>query len=301
LPQAKQKELQLESDLRDYGDNDKGRVNLQPKPRTESSLTSWNDFCRLVLEIIEELSPCAQPTLFLVAANRGLQRFGDGTLDDLRKLLGQGVQELKSRGLVEISGGQLVIAAAGSAGAEHILDLTADVEFQPQSVKEKPAGRAGDDILQLTAELELQPPSVREQSARQTRDEHILDLTADVEFQPQSVMEKPAGRAGDDILQLTAEFELQPQSVREQSARQTRDEDILDLTAELELHEAEDLLELTAELEFSPSLRPSKLDKVPRDLQQLQTPAPGTGRPKGAAEPTREEIIAAMRRFVSDD
>jgi hypothetical protein len=238
--QAKQKELQLESDLRDYGDNDKGRVNLQPKPRTESSLTSWNDFCRLVLEIIEELSPCPEPTLFLVAANRGLHRFGEGTLDDLRKLLGQSVQELKSRGLVEISGEQLVIATAGSAGEEHILDLTADIESQPQSVKEKPAVRAGDDIIELTAELEFQPQSVREKSAR----------------------------------------------------------DILDLTAELELHDVDHLLELTAELEFHPSLRPSKL---PRDQQQLQTQASATGRPKGAAEPTREEIIAAMRRFISDE
>jgi hypothetical protein len=241
--QAKQKELQLESDLRDYGDNDKGRVNLQPKPRTESSLTSWNDFCRLVLEIIEELSPCPEPTLFLVAANRGLHRFGDGTLDDLRKLLGQCVQELKSRGLVEISGEQLVIATAGSAGEEHILDLTADIESQPQSVKEKPAVRVGDDIIELTAELEFQPQSVREKSAR----------------------------------------------------------DILDLTAELELHDVDHLLELTAELEFHPSLRPSKLDKAPRDQQQLQTQALATGRPKGAAEPTREEIIAAMRRFISDE
>jgi hypothetical protein len=192
---------------------------VQPKPQAEPPLTSWNDFCRLVLEIIGELSPCPEPTLFVVAANRGMQRFGDGTLDDLRKLLGQCVQELKSRELVEISGQQLVIATTRSAGEEHILDLT--VESQPQSVKEKAAEPVGDDIL--------------------------------------------------------------------------------DLTAELELHQAEDLLELTAELEFHPSLRPSKLDKAPREQQQLQKQAPGTGRAKGAAEPTREEIIAAMRRFISDE
>ena len=198
-----------------------------------------------MLEIIGELSPCPEPTLFVVAANRGLQRFGDGTLDDLRKLLGQCVQELKSRELVKISGEQLVIATAEKVGEEHILDLTANIESQLQSVKEKPAGPIGDDILQLTAELELQPNSVRKKSA-------------------------------------------------------TGDEDILDLTAEVELH-AEDLLELTAELEFHPSLRSSKLDQAPRDQQQLPTQAPGTGRPKGAAEPTREEIIAALRRFISDD
>jgi hypothetical protein len=78
-------------------------------------------------------------------------------------------------------------------------------------------------------------------------------------------------------------------------------EDILDLTAELELHKVEDILELTAAFEVHPSLRPSKLDKAPRDQQQLQPQAPGIGRPKGVAEPTREEIIAAMRRFISDD
>jgi hypothetical protein len=216
---------------------------LQPKTPDEPHLTSWNDFCRLVLEGIAELSPCTEPTLFVIAASRGLERFGDGTLADLRKLLGQCVQELKARGLVEISGEQLVIATASSAGNDDILDLTADVESQPQSVNEKPAGRVADDILELTAELELQP-----------------------------------------------------QSVREKSARPTGDEDILDLTAELELYEVEDLLELTAELE----LRTSKLDKAPRDQQKSQTQAPVTGRPKGAPEPTREEIIAAMRRFISD-
>jgi len=215
---------------------------LQPKPQTESSLTSWNDFCRLVLEIIMELSPCPEPTLFVVAATRGLQRFANGSLEDLGKLLRKCLQELNSRGLVEIKGGQLVIPTAGSRGDERILDQMAGVESRPQSLKEKPTVGAGDDIIELTAELEFQPQSVTEKSAR----------------------------------------------------------DILDLTAEFELHDVDDLLELTTALEFHPSLRPSKLDKAPRDQQQLQTQAQGKG-PKGAVEPSREEIIAAMRRFISDD
>jgi hypothetical protein len=223
----------------------------------------------LVLEIIMELSPCPEPTLFVVAATRGLQRFANGSLEDLGKLLRKCLQELNSRGLVEIKGGQLVIPTAGSRGDERILDQMAGVESRPQSLKEKPTVGAGDDIIELTAELE---------------------------FQPQSVKEKPAVRARDDIIELTAELEFQPQSVTEKSAR-----DILDLTAEFELHDVDDLLELTTALEFHPSLRPSKLDKAPRDQQQLQTQAPGIGRPKGVAEPTREEIIAAMRRFISDD
>ena len=215
---------------------------MQPKPQTESSLTSWNDFCRLVLEIIMELSPCPEPTLFVVAATRGLQRFANGSLEDLGKLLRKCLQELNSRGLVEIKGGQLVIPTAGSRGDERILDQMAGVESRPQSLKEKPTVGAGDDIIELTAELEFQPQSVTEKSAR----------------------------------------------------------DILDLTAEFELHDVDDLLELTAELESHPSMRPSKLDKAPRDQQQLQTQAQGKG-PKGAVEPSREEIIAAMRRFISDD
>ena len=215
---------------------------MQPKPQTESSLTSWNDFCRLVLEIITELSPCPEPTLFVVAATRGLQRFANGSLEDLGKLLRKCLQELNSRGLVEIKGGQLVIPTAGSRGDERIMDQMAGVESRPQSLKEKPTVGAGDDIIELTAELEFQPQSVTEKSAR----------------------------------------------------------DILDLTAEFELHDVDDLLELTTALEFHPSLRPSKLDKAPRDQQQLQTQAQGKG-PKGAVEPSREEIIAAMRRFISDD
>jgi hypothetical protein len=221
---------------------------LQPKTQAEPDVTSWDDFCRLVLEIIAELSPCPEPTLFVIAATRGLQRFGEGTLEDLRKHLGQCVEELKTRGLVEINGSQLIAPPAGRTEHDHIFDLTADVAFHSQSAMEKPAERTGD--------------------------EDILQLTADLEFQRQSVSEKPAARAG---------------------------EDILDLTAELELHKVEDILELTAAFEVRPSLRPSKLDKAPRDQQQLQTQAPGIGRPKGVAEPTREEIIAAMRRFISDD
>jgi hypothetical protein len=65
--------------------------------------------------------------------------------------------------------------------------------------------------------------------------------------------------------------------------------------------ENEDILDLTAELGLHPSLRPSKLDEAPTDQKQLQTQAHVTGSPERAQEPTREEIIAAMRRFISDD
>jgi len=200
------------------------------QPKHESDLTPWNDFCRLVLEIIGELSPCPEPTLFVVAANRGLQRFGDGSLSDLSKLLDHCVKELQARGLMEIKEKHLVIipeltAAAENPEKEEILDLTTV------------AGSAKDDgILELTT------------LARSAEDEDVLELTT--------------------------------------VARSAKDEDILELTAVAGSAEDEGILDLTPELELRPSSRPSKLDKGPT---------------KRAPEPTREEIIAAMRRFVSDD
>jgi hypothetical protein len=174
-----------------------------------------------VLGIIAELSPCPEPTLFVVAATRGLQRFTNGSLEELGKLLGKCVEELKARGLVkEVEGSQLVIV---------------------------PARSAVDD---------------------------------------------------DDILVLTAENELQPQSVRQAFDRPIGCEDILDLPTKLEVHEDEHILDLTAELELQ-APPPSKLDKPTN--QQFQTKDTATGSPKRAPEPTREEIIDAMRRFISDD
>jgi hypothetical protein len=52
------------------------------------------------------------PTLFVEAGRRGLQRFGDGTLGDVSKLLGRWLEELQARGLVQINGGQLAITAS---------------------------------------------------------------------------------------------------------------------------------------------------------------------------------------------
>jgi hypothetical protein len=119
---------------------------LQPKPQAEPDRTSWNEFCGLVLEIIAELSPCPEPTLFVVAATRDLQRFGDGTLDNLSKLLGQCVQELQARGLVQLNQNHLVITPAESTEDDDILELTTVV-----------GSPVNEDILLLTAELELQP------------------------------------------------------------------------------------------------------------------------------------------------
>jgi len=119
----------------------RGEVQLQPKPQAGPHPTSWNDFCRLVLKIIAELSPCSESRLLIVAANRGLERFGDGSLGDLSKLLGQCVQELQARRLVEITGEQLVIAPPASAEDEDILDLTAELELRPPKLDEASTNR----------------------------------------------------------------------------------------------------------------------------------------------------------------
>jgi hypothetical protein len=215
------------------------RGEVQLKPQAEPHLTSWNDFCRLVLKSIAE-SPCSEPELFIAAAYRGLQRFGDGSLGDLSKLLGQCVQELQARGLVEINGEQLVITPAGSA-EEDILDLTAELELQP-SLRPSKLDQAPTNQKQLQTQAHVTGGPKR--APKSTREEIIAT---------------PAGSAEEDILDLTAELELQP------------------------------------------SLRPSKLDQAPTNQKQLQTQAHVTGGPKRAPEPTREEIIAAMRRFISDD
>ena len=182
---------------------------MQQKPQTEPDRTSWNEFYGLVLEIIAELSPCPEPTLFVIAACRGLQRFGDGTLDHLSYLLGQSVQELRARGLVQMNQNYLVITSAESTKDEDILELTT---VSGTSVNE--------DIRELTT---------------------------------------PVGRSAD--------------------------EDILLLTAELRPHS-------------SPGSR--KLDEAPANRNQLQTETQFSSAWESAPEPTREEIIAAMRRFISE-
>jgi hypothetical protein len=91
----------------------------------------------------------------------------------------------------------------------------------------------------------------------------------------------------EDILELT--------TVSGSSAK----EDILELTTPVGRSADEDILLLTAELELH-SLRGSrKLDEAPANQKQPQTETQFSGARKPALEPTREEIIAALRHFVS--
>jgi len=101
-----------------------------------------------VFELIAELSPCPRPTLFLVTATRGLQRFSGGTLDELGKLLDRCTQELQARGIVQINESGF-FTPAKSREDEDILELTTVAE----SAKDE-------TIMILTSDLELDP-SVR--------------------------------------------------------------------------------------------------------------------------------------------
>jgi hypothetical protein len=152
---------------------------LEPKPQAESHPTSWNDFCRLVLEIIAELSPCSESKLFIVAANRGLERFGDGSLSDVNNLLGQCVQELQARGLVEITGEQLVIATPASAQDEDILDLTNELELHPSTLDEASINQKQaklDDVREQprTGTLQTQAPVTGDTAAPDPTGEEII-------------------------------------------------------------------------------------------------------------------------------
>lgn len=182
---------------------------MHPKHQAESRLTSWNDFCRVVLEIIAEQSPCAQPTLFLIATSRGLQSFGDGSLGELEKLLDRCVQELKARGLVQLVGEHLVLSPARSVEDEDILELTGEMELHEIG-----------EILELTNELELH------------EDEDILELTAELELHP-----SPRLSMRDEVRINRTQRAREPtrEEIIAAPARSAAEEDILDLTPELEI------------------------------------------------------------------
>jgi hypothetical protein len=220
-----QNTLPIMEKVREYAVGRGRGSSLQPKPQVASDNSSGDDFCRRVLEIIVELSPCPEPTLFVIAATRGLHRSGDGTLDGLSKLLRQSVEELEKRGLVQRKQNQLLVA---------------------------PPEKKNDDVLELTT------------VAASQLNEESFELTS-----------VAGSRLNEEILELTT------------VASTPINEDILILTSELELHE-----------------RPSSASREGADSNQAQLRTQDqikSADRKQKAGPTREQIIAAMRRFISDD
>jgi hypothetical protein len=222
----------------------KGEVQLQSKPQAVPGLTSLNDFHRAVLEIIEEMSPCSEPKIFITTISRGLGSFGDGSLGDFRKLLGQCVQDLKARGLVAIDEDAFVIVSEVSAEDEDILDPTAELEQHPAGLGEA-----------STNQKEMDPD-----------DAGVTDGAERAPELPKEDMNATSSESAEDveILDPTAEFEQNAPRPNEASTSQ-------------------------GYAGGDPNTG------IP------QTQAEVTDDAEHVAELTREEIIAAMRQFISDD
>jgi hypothetical protein len=179
---------------------------------------------------------------------------------------------------LEISGEQLVITAAGRSGGEDALEITPEVELHP-SLPPSKRDEASTNQKQLQAQTQVLSgpkragePKVIAAPAESAEDENILELTAEDEF-----------HVREEILELTAELELhevedtlnlKPEPHRKPAETQAQvmgseracepkreeiiaalagnaeDEDILELTAEVELHQHKEMLELTTALEL---------------------------------------------------
>jgi hypothetical protein len=231
----------------------KGEVQLQSKPQAVPGLTSLNDFHRAVLEIIEEMSPCSEPKIFITMISRGLGSFGDGSLGDFRKLLGQCVQDLKARGLVAIDEDAFVIVSEVSAEDEDIL-----------------ARAVAKHLPERLAELEQHPAGLGEASTNQKEmDPDDAGVTDGAERAP----------------------ELPKEDMNATSSESAEDVEILDPTAEFEQN-------APRPNEASTSQGYAGGDP---NTGTPQTQAEVTDDAEHVAELTREEIIAAMRQFISDD
>jgi hypothetical protein len=183
---------------------------------------------------------------------------------------------------VQIQGGRLLLTPPRSTVDEDILELTSELELHTV-----------EDILELTVEvptnqtqrqahvLDSPKPGATGKrtivpSAKSVEDQDILDLTPDLELNPSKLDEPP-----------TSQRQLQTQAGSPNGAREPRRQEMIASSAASA--EQEDILYLTPELELHPPLHPFQRDEAP------------TNRAQRADEPTREEMIAAMRRFISDE
>ncbi len=88
---------------------------------------SLDAFCRAVLKVIAEFSPCSEDRLFIVAATRELG--GEQSLGNLKKRLRAGLLQLIDKGAVEIQGEELVVTARGKSALE--ADAQAELAVEP--------------------------------------------------------------------------------------------------------------------------------------------------------------------------
>lgn len=99
--------------------------------------TSVNDFldsfCRSLLQIIAELSPCSEQKLFIVAVNRDLPESRELSLGDFKELLHKRLQQLEEQGFLKVSGEELVITRPEDASIE----AQDDTERTPKPTREE--------------------------------------------------------------------------------------------------------------------------------------------------------------------
>lgn len=283
-----------------------GEVQLQSQSPSEPDLSFLGERHRSVLNIITECSPCSEPKLFIAAINAKLDCFGDTSLSELRDVLGQCVRELKASGLIKVLDDEIVMASEPGAWNEEedpaALSLVesrgedgvsedaswsdmqrtfADLEETPERApdgqkSENDTGSAGSeaelDVLDLTDELEI----VELEDIAVALDDTENEIPSDAE---------PDSASSD-------EGSGQAQTAETANALPPDDEaDILDLTDALELMEIDDE---PTEVEDA-SFEPGQAD------EELRPPTNSADSTQRTEEPSREEIIDAMRRFMSDE
>jgi len=306
----------------------KGKLQLEAKTQTELDPSSLDDCRRSVLNIIAERAPCPEPKLFITAINSGLECFGGRSLADLRELLGQCVQNLKADGLVEIVENEFVLANTGNAGAEE-----EDTVDQSSEREQRPFTLEGELTDQDHAE---ETPKPEEQYAQAAATDEVGDT--DEPAKDDMAASAPESAEDGDIFDLTGELELAPEELEESSIDQdhaeapasdtpetrggttddarhgqepitegidardidARDVDARDTDASSpEDAEDADVFDLTDALELVPEEQEDTTIDQDRAEEEPQAGSAATADRQDAAEPTREEIIAAMRQFVS--
>jgi cell pole-organizing protein PopZ len=101
--------------------------------QTTSVSGSLDDFCRSMLQLVAELSPCSEERLFITAVNRELVGSRDLSLGDVKALLHKCVQQLEAQGLLKIHGEELVITEPGNGP----LEAQGSTERAPEPTREE--------------------------------------------------------------------------------------------------------------------------------------------------------------------
>lgn len=240
-----------------------------------------DDFCRSLLEVIAELSPCSEEKLFIVAATRELGSSADRSLMKLKETLHEAIQQLTGLSLVRINGDEVSIT---ELGIEHL------------------TGRGVAGVAEPTMDEVV--ASVRRTIADE-KDDRDKTQNTNPEAQAED-SESPEEEADNQIIHDI------PLVLGDDDAKgpNSEDEEILDLTAELgglEIIEDEGdaALETTEVLDLkeveitdtSPPAAYGPVAEMPRS-QECKPSAPPP-KPPGWASARLERAAAALRQGPS--